>query len=48
MYGEMGSSILNSQYHTIRNAHSVKQSRSLTHHTTGHFEASSTVISDSS
>jgi len=44
----MGSSVLNSQYHTVRNAHSVKQSSSLTHHTTGHFEGSTTVISDSS
>jgi len=40
MYGEMGSSVLNSQYQTTRNAHSVKQSSSLTHHTTGHFAVS--------
>jgi len=48
MYGETGSSVLNSQYQTIRNAFSVKQSSSLTHHTTGHFEGSYIVISDSS
>jgi len=48
MFGEMGSSVLNRQYHAIRNAHSLKQSSSLTHHTTGHFEGLSAVISESS
>jgi len=48
MYGETGNSVLKSQYHNIRNAHSAKQSSSLTCHTTGHYEGSSTVIWDSS